>query len=386
MKFVIQIIGCLVLLSSTHNVYAADSTQFKPKTIKHYIRPAIYFNSYGTGDRKIIRPKDTLAPYNITQYRFSQYNLGFYLPLFTDTWYAKDSVTLSSLHTLLVGNICEAKPEFKGAINQHQFVKYSLGFRLFYNTGRKGVWFFDYSPFVSKDISYQTTFTVRSSLTAVYNRTVNEKFSYRLGITRTFLYGDGRLLPVIGLRIGRHDKLHFNLQVPRNLSLDIPIGQKSWLTLYAKPIGGIYNYYNTDTVLGTIYRNMQLRRKEVISGIAFEYKYNSNVSFNAGFGTSSKATIDLVQETRNGTRNFASYNLQKVGFITLGISARFGKAKKVNNNYELYDVFDMNNNFDAGDNNMGPRNNDIPKDPEKNKVTNIDYKDIEDLVTETDLN
>lgn len=71
-------------------------------------------------------------------------------------------------------------------------------------------------------------------------------------------------------------------------------------------------------------------------------------------------------------------------FLNFGATITFGQAKKNYNNYQMQDAFYLNNSFDTGDNNLGNRelnveNMDNKKIP-KTTSTDIDYKDIKDLI------
>jgi hypothetical protein len=72
-------------------------------------------------------------------------------------------------------------------------------------------------------------------------------------------------------------------------------------------------------------------------------------------------------------------------FVNFGITWRFGKAKKSNGNYLMYDIMDLNNTMDPGDNNSGPGNNDIRNGTEKDEMKKVQYKDVSDLIDDTDL-
>lgn len=362
----------------------ADSSMnvIKPKEIKRYIRPCIYLNNYKT-------PEKELRKRQITAYSFRQSNIGFYAPLYTNTWYRKDSITLSTLHLLAVGNIATASAGFSGFDKRIEFYKLSLGLRTIYSSGKKSVWFFDASPFLAEDNIGGSNRTWRYSATIVYNRTVSKNFSYRIGYTKTYLFGEGLNLPMIGCRFGPHDGVHVSFFIPRNITLDFPMGKKFWGSVFVKPVGGRYNFFIPDTSFNRIGYTVQYGHREYLTGFLLEFRPNMNISVTLSTGLATQRYIALAEDVNAEGRGYEPFFASSVApciFSSFGASIRFGKARKVNSNYEMYDVLDINNTFDPGDNNMGPANGNIPNDPNNVKVNNIQYQDIKDLIDETDLN
>lgn len=358
----------------------------KPKEIKRYIRPCLYINSYNTPDKNLIPKKR-----QVNSYGFRQSNLGFYAPLYTNTWYRKDSVTLSSLHFLAVSNFATASPRFGGVDKNLAFYKLSLGLRTIYCTGNKSVWFFDVSPFLAEDNIASSYATFRYSTTMVYNRTVSKNFSWRVGYTKSYLFGEGLNLPIVGCRFGPLDDVHVSINIPRDITLDFPMGRKFWGSVFAKPVGGRYNFQikNNDTLFNRPDYTVQYGHRDFVTGFMLDFRPNRNISVTFGTGLVTQRYVSLGDNKNSegtGIKPFFESSVNPCAFVSIGASIRFGQSRKINNNYEMYDVLDMNNMFDPGDNNMGPTNGDIPKDPAKVKVSNLQYQDIKDLIEETDLN
>lgn len=353
----------------------------KSKKIKRYIRPCIYLNTYATPNKEILKKQ------RLSTYGFKSSILGVYVPLYTHTWFRKDSVTLSTLHFLATGNSETAKTNFGGLSKSPEFYKMGIGLRTIYSSGNKNVWFFDISPFMAEDnFTYLPTW--RYSATIVYNRTVSENFSWRLGYTKTYLFGEGLNLPFIGCRIGPLDDAHVSIQLPRSVTFDFPMGSKFWGSIFVKPVGGRYNFIYPDSSFNKINNTIQFGHFEFISGYTLDFRPNRNISLNLSMGLVTQRHIAFADnDNANGTGYQPFFNARVAPslFVSIGASIRFGASRKINKNYELYDVLDMNNMFDPGDNNRRPTNGDIPRNAEKVKVNNIQYQDIKDLIQETDL-
>ena len=89
------------------------------------------------------------------------------------------------------------QPVFSG-ISQHSLIKAGMGVRFIFNSGKKGVWFIDASPFVTKDVTYESKGYFRLASTFVYSHNVSENFNWRVGATKSFLWGNKNYWPFIG--------------------------------------------------------------------------------------------------------------------------------------------------------------------------------------------
>jgi len=322
-------------------------------------------------------------------YKYSEINTGFYLPFFTRDYVRKDSVTISNLHLLFVGNFLTAKPVFSALSEQHHLYKVSLGLRMIHNNGKKNIWFYNGTPVTARD-QYSSPSTKYASI-LVFNRTVSQKFSYRLGLTKTFIFGNRVRLPIIGFRVGPLDGIYMSMMLPRNISLNFPMGKKFTGSFYIKPLGGLYDFSNRDSIYSANDDNIQFGRYEFLNGLRLDYNPNKNFSMFLSGGVTkynaiSFASVDFQTNKRGLIAPFyIQKNLSPSLFINWGVTLRFGKTKKVYNNMNMYDVFELNNTFDPGDNNDGPSNGNIPKKGDMKDIKKIQYKDVQDLIQLEDL-
>lgn len=113
-----------------------------------------------------------------------------------------------------------------------------------------------------------------------------------------------------------------------------------------------------------------------MSGVQFNYSTGRNFSLYAGTGLVTFRMISIEQNIR----------VKDGLFFNFGIMLRLGKSKRIENNILMYDVFDINNSFDPGDNNIYLPNSDIPvKTGEEFHPGNLQYKDLQDLFDTNDL-
>jgi hypothetical protein len=375
-KVLLKLFCLLVFIPFSGNSKAeGTSDSLKVKKIKRYIRPNIYYNSFTTPEKEIHNRL-------LKSYKFNQRNLGFYFPLFTNTWIQKDSVKVNTFHLLLAGNLQSSRPTFTGIDYQGQLIKITMALRAIYSKG-KNVWFFNFSPFIAQDDKNIHDPTVRFSAGFLFNRTVSKNFSYRLGIERTYIFGNRLHLPVIGFRIGRMDRFNINIQLPRNVSLNFPMGRKVYFNIFARPNGGIYAISNPNNLFPNFGKQITFSRQDITTGFQLNIRASNSFSFFISSGITHNRKIFILDRVKDkGSKKIDIREaVSPGGFLSLGLNIQLGKAKQVYNNYVMYDVFNMNNLYTPGN----PQNLSIPVNPEKYKaeeINKIKYKDIEDLMTE----
>ena len=375
-----------VLLSTKLSAFNKDSSGVAAPP-KHYFTRTIYLDLYSTGKRTLdtgITVSNTLRSYQL-----SQAVLGFNLPVATKDFYNKDSTKISNLHFLLTGNYASVNVNF-GGIETHRLSKASLGFRGIFNNGKKSIFFLEVSPFVTKDVGYRYTRTSRLSATALYDCSVSPNFSFRVGFTRSFLWGNRFHLPYIGIRVGRLDKVNFSVQFPRSVTFNVPVGRYVRTSLFTRPQGGLYTFANTDSIpIGdTDDEKVYFGRYEFLSGLRVDVMPSKHFNFYLSGGFTTRNRIALFPENQSGN-NLAAYNgsykenIKGSIFLNVGMVVRFGKTRSVYNNRQLYDAMDMNNSQDAGDNGVNPGNGNIPA-PAK-KIRHLDNNEVIDLIETQDL-
>jgi len=385
----IKIKNCfLILCLISANYFTLVSQEVQKEEPKHYIKPTVYLNRLVTGKRTFKNNKNE-------NYSFTQSNIGFYFPIYTKT---KPNVgdKLGSVFQIIgTGNVSRAIPKFSFISSKHTLVRTNFGISAMLNTGTKNVFFANILPFIAEDrSSLQYKPTVRLTYMFIYNRTVNERFSYRLGYAKTYLLSGRPRQPIIGFRIGKFDRLHFNFQYPRFVSLDWPLDEHITISFFNKVMGGIYGMRNLE-FRGDTYNSILFKRQEKLTGIEWDYKSSNVFSFffSVGFVGNNSIILNEVNSkkvNRNyldiARANFIAAKLEPSLFINLGVQFSFGKAKKIYNNLSMYDAIDLNSNFGSGDNNDAMKSAPIPYIPSQLKLKAIQLKDVEDLFELDDIN
>ncbi len=370
-----------------------DSTK-KIKAPKHYFTPTIFSDYYVTPqkdlDEKYRKGTDNAAIRNhLKNYQYSQLVGGFYFPLITKDYTHANGRT-SNFHLLGTGSYMMAMPRFGGTSN-HNLLKASIGIRGIYNSGKKGIWFVDATPFMSTDLSAQSKTTYRWASTVLYDHLVSNYFSFRVGFTRTFILGNRKYLPYLGVRIGRLDKIYVSIQFPRNVTFSFPMGKNLRGSIYFKPMGGVFNMANNDSIYTkTNDKTILYGRYELITGFRLDANFNKHISIFASAGFTGVKYLSFYSDTenKNNTFDFKNFYNEKISrgvFLNVGFTLRIGRAKSIYNNYNLYETFNVNSTIDAGDNNTYTGDGNIPNATKNKAKNNLKIKDVQDLIEAQDL-
>ncbi|HEU4716943.1 MAG TPA: hypothetical protein VFU15_03890 [Bacteroidia bacterium] len=400
--FQILLLAFFLVPSRIFAIDGKDSVNSSPapsrtraREVRNYIRPCIYFNYYGTKPRAVKGTNHTLNS-RLGDYSYAQSNLGCYVPLYTHTAFGKrDTTDVNTFHLLMTFNALTDMPKFSGLDEQHKIYKGGLGLRAIYGFGSQYVLFADISPYVVEDrFDKQQTQHVRLASSFVFNWMITPAFSMRFGGTRTFLLGNRFYLPMIGFRVGRLDsKFYFSFQFPRYTSFNFQPSPKFSFSFYSKSMGGLYNFSNGDSIYNGRDSVIQFGQFGVAHGVRFDFRTGPDFScfVSAGFESSNHIWFYSYSFNRDNhlgpLHHFYDGRPAPVGFLNFGVTWRFGQAKKSTGNYLMYDIFDLNNTMDPGDNNSGPGNGDVtPQYDKKKEMRKVQYNDVVDLLDDSDLN
>lgn len=396
-KIIIALMICRIILYPAFALANGNDSIVRTENqreVKNYIRPCLSFSLFSTGSRDM-KGNVAVLTNRLGDYKFVQSSLSFYAPLYTKTSFTgHDSTDVRTFHLLMTMNALSDQPRFTGLSKQHKLFKVGMGIRAIWAFNSHFVMFTDISPFVTGDkYNEQATKRARLGATVVFNYMHSPNFSFRVGVTKNFLLGNKYFLPMIGFRVGRLDgPVYFQLQFPRQASLTLQPGPKFSVNFFSRSYGGLYNLSNGDSLYLGSDSVIQFGHFGIANGIRFDFRPGPNFTFFFSGGVSVRNHIWLYSYSFNQQHDLNPlspfYKATPAGtlFLQAGLTWRFGKSKRSAGNYLMYDVFDLNNTMDPGDNNNNPGNGNItPEMKKKKEMQKVQYKDVEDLVDEADL-
>lgn len=362
----------------------------KKREPKHFFNTTGVLDYYNKPDVDLNLKDSNQVSKHLKSYGISQTCLNFLAPIATANWYNNDSSVNSNFHLLLSATAYYLQPKFDG-ISLHTLAKYGLGLRAIYNTGKKSIFFIETTPFVTQDVTKnaESIPAYRMAGTILWSYSPKPNFNFRLGGTKSFLWGNRYYLPFIGLRFGRLDKLNISVQFPKNISLNIPFSNMVRLSIYSKPQGGLFNFSNHDTIYKISNdKTINFGRYELLTGARLDVVPANWINFYIATGFSTKNYIAFYSSNynkdnqNNALGEFYFDNPKNTIFLNFGLVIRLGKTKSFINNHNLYEAHDINNSIDPGDNNVNPGNGSIsiPKTKNEKTVSGLKPNEVQDLI------
>ncbi|HPQ07958.1 MAG TPA: hypothetical protein PK995_01880 [Bacteroidia bacterium] len=373
----------IFFLFAFYFVFSQKNDSIHLKVPKHYFQNTILFDYYQ-------KPKVTLPPSDdirskLKSNQIKQSIVAVSIPVFTEDFIKKDS-SVSNINFLLTGYFLSFNPNFSGLENNHYLKKNGIGFRFIYNNGKKSIFFIDVSPFSTFDKNFrQDTRVIRMASLLLWSYSPSEKFNFRLGLTKSFMWGNRFYLPVIGFRFGRYDKINFSFQFPRIVSLNFPITNKFQISLFTKPQGGLFSISNADSIYKKFINEnkvIYLGRYEFLGGLRIDVKPLKWLAFYISAGKTVNNFLALYSLHFNKNRQFEYGSFfqdtpAKSPFINFGITTYFGKTKSYYEQKNIDEMLHLNNQTGVGDNNTQVyQQTDNFKKKEKFKVTNQEISDL----------
>lgn len=384
-------------LSATDTTSTRSSILREQRIVRNYIRPSFSFNTFFTRDEPLVPVRRLSQSVNdsLVSYRTSETQFAFITPLYTHTQFGKkDSTDVNTFHLLFTASDVRIRPVFSGLDDQHILSRTGVSLRALYTFRSKFILFYDASPFVVADrYKSEKIAKPRFATTAVFSWLVHPGFSLRAGFTRTFRLGNKHILPTFGVRLGRLDgKVYFTAQYPRFAALVIQPNAKLAISAYTRSYGSLFFISNRDSLYPRGDEILQLGQLGLANGIRIDFRANNNFScfLSSGFSqnrvflfsesyNSSISSIELLRPFYRGRTS------EPAPFIHARFTVRFGKAKTSAGNYLMYDAFELNNTIDPVDGNNISGNSDITPRSNAQQAQKIQYQDVQDLISDTDL-
>jgi hypothetical protein len=375
-----RLLAAAFMLLSVCSVFAENkSDSLVPK---HYIKSSLYTSYTFFPERKV---KNSESQY----LQYADFSAGACVPLITKSSWADGGSRLKTTHLLFTGSYSWNRFSSAFVSEPRNLVRSNIGLRLIHNDGKGNSLFFSFNPYFARDRFSSFIASRRFAFMLVYNRTVSERFSFRAGVWRTYIFGRRSTLPLLGVRIGRLDGLNFNLQFPRNISLNYPIHRMLTLSLISRPVGTLYAFRNDDSRYTEKGSTIYLGTRDVISGLQVTLLpfHNFVLYGSSGLarGTITRAERINTFGLRSVNYEFSKFNLSDAPYFNIGLVWYLGKARNSSGNSQMYDVIDMNNSFGHDDNNTMLPNAQIPALDKASQNLGLQYKDIEDLINVSDI-
>jgi hypothetical protein len=260
--------------------------------------------SFNTQSLSRLKNSDSLLDDKFN-FRFSQFSIGYKHEIYSKINNKNNNITfnqISILPALQVGNA-----SFGATQLDRTLINLKLSLLGIFHTSAKNTFLITATTFANEDEYTLPDATLRYAGIFLYNRKVNNKFSYRAGATFTYLFGEPLLLPVLGFRYQTSKKSMLNVNLPYNLNwkkqTKIP---QLFYGFSLKPNGGVNQYQNKLSV-DTTNQTLMLRRRNVVLTADLRWvNKKSALLFQLGVNLNPK--VQFTQQNDNEVVNNFKFN------------------------------------------------------------------------------
>ncbi len=241
----------------------------------------------------------------INNFRFSNISVAYKYGIYSTSSYTNSNLKLTHISlspSIRIGNA----NFFKNNLNR-VLVNFRLGLNGLFITSNKNSFLVNTTVFANEDEYTFQDALMRYSGIFIFNRKVNQKFSYKVGTTFTYIFGEPLLLPILGFSLKTSPSSKLNVVLPLNINWrkNSKINKFSYgFSLGAN--GGINRYQNklsvdtTNTILILRRRSLQF-----ISDLRIKNK-NNTIIFQLGFNANQK--VSFTNQNDNAVVNNFVFN------------------------------------------------------------------------------
>ena len=209
-------------------------------------------------------------------------------------------------------------------------INLKIGLSGIFHNSAKNTFLLAANVFANEDEYTLPDATFRYSGMMLYMRKVNPRFSYRTGLTFTYLFGEPLVLPVLGFKYKTSEKSMLNVTLPFviNWKKQTKV-QKLFYGFTFRPSGGINHYQNklsVDTTNVTLI--LRQRNYQFMGDIRMVNKTNM-ILFQAGFVGNQK--VFFTNENNNSIVNDFSFNGSNSVFANITFIWFLNKKSRKNN-------------------------------------------------------
>ncbi len=247
-------------------------------------------------------------------FRFSQFSIGYKHELYSKINTKNNTLAFSQVSVLPALKIGNAS--FGSNNLDRTLINLKLSLLGIFHTSAKNTFLVTATTFANEDEYTLADATLRYAGIFLYNRKVNNKFSYRVGTTFTYLFGEPLLLPVLGLRYQTSKKSILNVNLPYSLNwkkqTKIP---QLFYGFSLKPNGGINQYQNKLSV-DTTNQTLMLRRITAILTADLRW-INKRGSLLFQIGANLNPKVQFTQQNDNEVVNNFKFSGSNSLFVNI---------------------------------------------------------------------
>ena len=253
---------------------------------------------------------------NANTFGLGQNSISLNLPLYHSNYTKSEYGLKRFLYIGFQPSLVLSSANFENTALDRKLINFSLGFNGIYFSGIKNLYLLSLRPMLNEDEYTINNPTWRYNASFLYNRMVNKKFKYRIGLTYTYLFGEGNLLPIVGGTYRFNQKNILLVNLPYNITYRHVINSNLSAGLFLKPNGSMNRFMNRN-YFDSSYNTVLFRRSSYLLGANVIYKISPKLLLMADLAISSKQQLRFTQDAERDGKSYYEASVKPTFFLSI---------------------------------------------------------------------
>jgi hypothetical protein len=253
---------------------------------------------------------------NANTFGLGQSSLALNLPLYHSNYTKSEYGLKRFLYIGFQPSLVLSSANFENTALERKLINFSLGFNGIYFSSIKNLYLLSLRPMLNEDEYTINNPIWRFNASFMYSRMVNTNFKYRIGLTYTYLFGEGNLLPIVGGTYRFNQKNILLVNLPYNITYRHVINSNLTAGLFLKPNGSMNRFMNRN-YFDSSYNTVLFRRTSYLLGANIIYKISPKFRLMADLAISSKQQLRFTQDAERDGKSYYEASVKPTYYLSL---------------------------------------------------------------------
>jgi hypothetical protein len=269
--------------------------------------------------------KDSSLDSKYNSYRYKQFNLAYKHTLFERYRITDNDLKFTQIS--IIPNLQWAQADFGKEHFTRNFINLNVSLLGIFHTSNKNTFMGTVSALANEDEYTLPDANLRYTSAFLFARKVNKKFTYRLGVAFSYVFGDARIIPLLGARWQINPKSILNFTLPLNINYKHSTKNPHLFYGFSSRNSGGFNSFQNKLNTDTINRVIAMRRRSF--QLSADVKYiGQQYTVLAQVGVNLNQNIRFTGQNNNTVINNFEFNGSNTGFVRINLIIPFGEGKK----------------------------------------------------------
>jgi len=253
---------------------------------------------------------------NANTFGLGQSSLALNLPLYHSNYTKSEYGLKRFMYIGFQPSLVLSSANFENTALDRKLINFSLGLNGIYFSSIKNLYLLSLRPMLNEDEYTISNPIWRYNASFMYSRMVNTKFKYRIGLTYTYLFGEGNLLPIVGGTYRFNQKNILLVNLPYNITYRHIINSNLTAGLFLKPNGSMNRFMNRN-YFDSSYNTVLFRRTSYLLGANIIYKISPKFRLMADLAISSKQQLRFTQDAERDGKSYYEASVKPTYYLSL---------------------------------------------------------------------